>query len=328
MNNQDIKDTIRMAADEIPVPDSLTPGEIEKKVKDHPQKHPRILFMNRRVLMAAASFLLLAVVGFGVLPKMTALFQGDSDEIVVTEEYVTETKESKSMPEDYEELCKHIKNRNQSRYYESFGSGGGAAADVAESSASENSLSDSIEYGASSSQTDTSYSETDLQVKGIMEADIVKTDGSNIYALSGMENGFRVRIYSVNGADVKKISTIQLKKSSCSEMYLEGKTLILLCTDWGSTDTGNEKQSATEDDYVTTCSDVYPTNQTTNIRFYDVSAPKNPRELRCMSQSGNYSTSRISGGYLQQLLYLRFGSVYERVSKICTTGCGQLYSGG
>lgn len=305
MNNQDIKDTIRKAAEEIPVPDSLTPKAVEKKIDGRPQKHPKLTFMGRRVLVAAASFVLLAVVGFGVLPKMTSLFPEDSDEIVVTEEYMTssnaEASESKSTPEDYEELCKHIKNVNAVREYEnkknsvSYGSSGGAETDVAESTVSEDASSPFSEN--SSSETDNSYSETDLQVKGIMEADVVKTDGSCIYALSSTNNGFRVRIYSVNGTDVKKISTIKIKKSSCSEMYLEGKTLILLCSDWNNTDTGVVEESATEDDYTTGCY-AYPPHQTTNIRFYDVSAPEKPQELRHMSQSGHYSTSRISDGYL------------------------------
>ena len=313
MNNQDIKEKIHRAAEDIPIPDSLSPESIEKQLEHHPRKHTRLFPGQKRPKsarwLAAACLVLLAAAGFGLLPKATALFQQDSDEVVVTEEYITspetETGTAKSSPEDYEALCGHINSVHAAQEKEAqddaslySGSAGSkmAGADMLEESASENSASAKSDTAREGGNT---YSETDLQVKGIMEADVVKTDGSYIYALANTTNGFRVQIYSVHGAETKKISAIKVKKSTGSEMYLEGNTLILLSSDWNDTDSeSGSGTNSVEDAVCETGCFAYDPETTTNIRLYDVSAPEKPRELRHLSQSGYYSTSRFSNGYL------------------------------
>lgn len=280
MSNSEIKEKIQKAAENIPVPDSLSPETVEKKLEHHPQKNTRPIPAK---WIAAACLALIAATGIGLLPQAAALFPDSSDEVVVTEEYITspetETADKKSSPEDYEELCEHI-NRVQDAQDRKSSSYSGSQMDKMEEALSSSGT-------AAAEQNNPSYSETDLQVEGIMEADIVKTDGSYLYTLSDTTNGFRVRIYSVNGAEVKKISTIKIKNSNYSEMYLEGSTLILLSSDW--CDTNAESDNG--------CYEYAP-ETTTAIRLYDVSTPQKPRQIRCLSQSGHYDTSRISNGFL------------------------------
>lgn len=288
MNNQNIKEKIKNAAEKIPVPDSLSPEEIEKKLAYRQQNSSGYTPIKRRVL-AAAGFILFLVAGLGVLPKMINIFQQQPDsmnELVITEEYVASKDSSqdseKSKPEDYEELCNHINELSEVNVNKDA------------------TLSTGEETEDTSSEQNNSFSETDLQVKGIMEADVVKTDGSHIYALSNTTekgtNYIRVRIFSVKGKEAKKIATIKVKNSSCSEMYLEGKTLILLCSDTVVTEDSNVSENSTEDDYLSCY--AYPLHQTTNIRLYDVSTPEKPQQIRHMSQSGHYNTSRVRDGYL------------------------------
>ena len=185
------------------MPDSLSPEEIEKKLAYRQQNSSGYTPIKRRVL-AAAGFILFLVAGLGVLPKMINIFQQQPDsmnELVITEEYVASKDSSqdseKSKPEDYEELCNHINELSEVNVNKDA------------------TLSTGEETEDTSSEQNNSFSETDLQVKGIMEADVVKTDGSHIYALSNTTekgtNYIRVRIFSVKGKEAKKIATIKVK---------------------------------------------------------------------------------------------------------------------
>lgn len=56
------------------------------------------------------------------------------------------------------------------------------------------------------------YSETDLQVKDVMEGDIVKTDGSYIYTMLNNNNCAKIRVYSVEGKTIELVKQFTLKK--------------------------------------------------------------------------------------------------------------------
>ena len=79
MNNQNIKEKIKNAAEKIPVPDSLSPEEMEKKLAHRKQKPSRHSLLERKVLVTAAVFVLFLVAGLGVLPKMINIFQQQPD---------------------------------------------------------------------------------------------------------------------------------------------------------------------------------------------------------------------------------------------------------
>ncbi len=77
------------------------------------------------------------------------------------------------------------------------------------------------------------YSKTNTQVDGVDEADIVKTDGKYIYAVSAKyENS--VFVYTAAGKDSKRINIIslnntnQLKVGNIIEMYLANGRLTVI----------------------------------------------------------------------------------------------------
>lgn len=129
--------------------------------------------------------------------------------------------------------------------------------------------------GDSESNRGGDYSETTAQVEGVKEADVVKTDGKNIYALYGSE----IKIYSAKGKDSKLISTIKLKdaegKYSFGEMFLNGSYLTLMQT-------------------------VYydGTTEFSSVIIYDIKNPENPIEKYTCRQQGTYSTSRMIGNFI------------------------------
>lgn len=275
MNEKELQEYMKKMAENISAPDSLKPEIIEEKLT-HAEQKKHSPFFRRRNLVAAAGLLLFltaaAVAGIQFLPKP----ETTSDPVTVAD--------NTAAPADklsYEEAYKSIH-----AYYETQkltelnGSMDMESDDVImyENESTGNS-SDNAPKAAKDKQQD--FTNTDVQVDGVMEGDIVKTDGSYLYSLHEEPTGCGITVYSVNGAKVKKVSNISTDHNSVNEMYLEGDRLIIIGYLWESVQT-NPSQG----------------DQTTQIEIYDVSDPAKPKVLRTQTQSGTYITSRVSGGYL------------------------------
>ena len=123
-----------------------------------------------------------------------------------------------------------------------------------------------------------------LQVDGIMEGDLVKTDGSYLYSLHDTATGNAITIFRANEEKVKKVSNLYIESSRVHEMYLEKDRLIVISTPW-ETEYGNATEERTR-------------ASQTKLYIYDVSDPSSPKKLKTQTQSGNFSTARVSGDYL------------------------------
>ena len=117
------------------------------------------------------------------------------------------------------------------------------------------------------------YSDTNIQVDGVDEADIVKTDGKYIYRLS--TNKSTLKIIKVGKNPVLESSTIleNNEHNLSNEMYLYKDYLVI--TYHSYSDTGE-----------------------TVIVIYNVSDVKNPCKTYEFKQKGNYETSRMIDGKL------------------------------
>ncbi|MBQ6234827.1 MAG: beta-propeller domain-containing protein, partial [Clostridia bacterium] len=141
--------------------------------------------------------------------------------------------------------------------------------------------------GASIDETEKNYSGTNNQVEGVDEADIVKTDGTWIYALNLSKH--KVYILSADGADTKVVGTIKLKSPSekdnywrdYSEMMLYGDRLYLLGThsDWSD--------SVSDEDRTFTFAETYELGDRTE-----------PKRIASHRLQGNYRTARLVDGML------------------------------
>ena len=119
------------------------------------------------------------------------------------------------------------------------------------------------------------HSDTNVQVEGVDEADVVKTDGKYIYILSFYER--RVKIVDVMGEKPRQLTSIKTEDIFNCDMYLSGGRLILLG------EGNSEKQS------------------TATAVIYDISDPNKPKELTRLKQSGNYQDSRLIDGRLYMI---------------------------
>ena len=129
------------------------------------------------------------------------------------------------------------------------------------------------------------HSDTTVQVAGVDEADIVKTDGKYIYILSYAKNagGRLVKIIDVTGEKPKQLASIKNIGIYASDMYLSGDRLIII---------GNENHG---DTYTT---GDFISSSECFAAIYDISDPNNPKELIRLKQSGDYYDSRLIDGRL------------------------------
>ncbi len=143
---------------------------------------------------------------------------------------------------------------------------------------------------APSHATSTSgFTTTNIQVEGVDEPDLVKTDGTFLYVASG-SNVSVILTHPAGSPTV--VSTLRYGgQSQVLGLFISRDRLVVVVT--GSTITN------------------YTWTQTTSLVLYDVSDPSRPVEIKALSVDGNYIDSRMTNGFvyaiLQQASYLPLG---------------------
>ncbi|MGN0493367.1 MAG: beta-propeller domain-containing protein [Acutalibacteraceae bacterium] len=145
----------------------------------------------------------------------------------------------------------------------------GTASYTTKSEAGTNAASDNADGG-------TDHSGTTLQVEGVDEADIVKTDGKYIYILSYTSNqdGVIIKIIDVTAKKPRQLKSIEIDGIYNADMYLSGNRLVV-------------------------CGQSYSGDAVNSVAvIFDVTDPGGFKELTRCTQSGYYSDSRLIGGRL------------------------------
>ncbi len=140
------------------------------------------------------------------------------------------------------------------------------------------------------------YSATNVQVEGVDEADVVKTDGTYIYQV----NRQRILISSARPADqMKTIATLRYADGSFSpqELYVDEEHLIVIGSGSPShlyPSTPMPMDGAAKKMIMP----IMPAIQTTVAIIYDISDIASPREIRRLELEGSYLSSRKIGDSL------------------------------
>ena len=136
------------------------------------------------------------------------------------------------------------------------------------------------------------YSDTNVQVSGVDEADIVKTDGTYVYVV--FEGKVRIlRAYPSDSMEL--LSTIDLQSESFhpTEIYIDDDRLILLGNSWNDYSRGPIR----EEIGIVGSMPYYGGNQT-EVRIYNVADRSNPSASRTISFDGNTVSTRMIGNKL------------------------------
>lgn len=258
--NQDIRDYLKDQTKNVKTPDSLQPEAIEKMLEGKAQKKKGMSRKTISILVSAACFLLIIVAGAVMIPS------------IQKEEKTTTVADNKT--DSYEWFYDKIMDG-----YEEPDRGFFMDFSATEKTTGASDMSDAVYEnvyendgtGAASSGAD--YSETDVQVDGVMEGDIVKTDGTYIYTISAATTGSRIHIYLANEGTPKEISEFFISNERCNEMYLHGDNIVLVTSTW-------EEENNTA------------------VHIYDIKDKENPMLVKSLNQSGDFSTARVNGNYL------------------------------
>lgn len=125
------------------------------------------------------------------------------------------------------------------------------------------------------------FSQTNTQVKGVDEADIIKTDGKFIYAVS-RNNLFIIESYPPDKANI--LSKIEFK-SRPQEIYINGDHLIVYGQDERIYETELYQRFRRQNSYAF-------------FKVFDISDRKNPKQVRDLGFEGMVSDSRMIGDFV------------------------------
>src|SRR3989344_2604256 len=126
------------------------------------------------------------------------------------------------------------------------------------------------------------YSATNIQVEGVDEADIVKTDGYYIYTVTQKSVNI-VKAFPAESAEL--VSTIEFASSSPAGLFVNGNKLAVYGSDYS-----NEQSSLLPKMRIR--------NQYTFLKTYDITDRKNPVLERDLSFEGYYTNSRMIKDYI------------------------------
>jgi inhibitor of cysteine peptidase len=134
----------------------------------------------------------------------------------------------------------------------------------------------------------TSYSETNIQVEGVDEPDIIKNDGKYIYAVTG-GNVFIIEAYPAN--DMEILSEIKNSEEYVSEIFVNGDKLVIFTQEYGPV-------LYAERDCLGCVIPPHYEEPRSLIKIYDISNKENPELDEEISFTGNYFDSRMIGDYI------------------------------
>ncbi|MBA4536350.1 beta-propeller domain-containing protein [Bacillus aquiflavi] len=129
-------------------------------------------------------------------------------------------------------------------------------------------------------------SETNIQVQGVDEADIVKTDGTHIFKV---QDGKVNIIKAVPANEMNVLASISFKDVfSPEQLFLHENQLIVI----GHSQTANEPQNKKQGKEIM----IAPIYHSVKAIIYDVKDPKNPKQIREVEVEGSIVAARKTDG--------------------------------
>lgn len=259
MNEQEILTQLRKAAEEIEIPETLKPEQIEKQLQEQkakqqqenqhlePKKSKKIIPWRRLGSMVAV---LALVVCSGIYITVTRVDKnsgtGQTDSIAMTDTQQTvgeagETEEAEHVDvaslgtmyhraSDYKEVYQTLLKGYQQNWIEGEMSAETSTA-TSEDKASGNAAKDEsadMDLSEGSKEGGKDYSTTNLQMEGVDESDIAKIDGSYIYTV---EDKYIV-ITDIRDGKLEEVTRFLPKDCGAAdrvmEIYVDGDQLILV----------------------------------------------------------------------------------------------------
>lgn len=274
MNN---KDKLNNAFNQIHAPEDLKERTFEKMTKS------KRSFIPLKIISVAAVFLIVFTIGFNYLNHdIVEIDQGNMDQIASMGNKNPNLNRFKNMQE-----LMDILEENSNYSYNTIESKSGLIVEstaISESADSAN----SEEVSRNGTNRALDYSETNNQVANVDEADIVKTDGKNIYYVSN-----RI-VYIVDAKNLEIVSKIKAEINdndsfSPINIFINDEKLVVL----GNYSSYETVVSNTDEEDIYRDRVNINYKNTTNAKVYNLKDIKNPKLEREVSLDGYYNDARM-----------------------------------
>jgi len=157
------------------------------------------------------------------------------------------------------------------------------------STSSESSFSASPSTATSPAVQGSAWSGTNVQVRGVEEADIIKTDGTYIYAITGNT----LAIVQASPPESARVLASRQFSGTPQYLYQYGNRLVLI--------TETEEPEEYWDCGTGSCRNYPLTPVRTGIFIFSVEDPANPSLVREIKMDGRYEDSRMIGPVLYSI---------------------------
>jgi uncharacterized secreted protein with C-terminal beta-propeller domain len=192
--------------------------------------------------------------------------------------------------------------------------------------------------GGAGGSNENDFSLTNVQVKGVDEADIIKTDGKYIYTVSEdfefinpddktdtRSNDCAVKIVDIQNPEEMKVvasvlPTLPGSEIMVEEIYVSGNNLILVSNAWEAPEQDEETKEQNHGYYYS----GYDAGRTF-VTVYDITDRAEPKEKGRYTQSGYYMSSRLIDNRVYILSNYEV-SIYgetDRIKKTCIPMYGE-----
>lgn len=275
---EDMIEQIRKESEDIQIPDSLRPDQIEKRLTERPKKYH--WKKGYTAGLAAACCLLVCGAVWGIQKSPQRVSPVEKQDTATDQAESSDIQTAKS----YDQIYEYLQANQDDQYGIDDGMlERGVVTESAEDSSSTNSAA-AVDTGVaqnSKSSENAVYSETNVRQEGVDEADVVKTDGRYLYTLK--DNGRSVAIVDTSNGELQMVISIPVEDDDqAREFYVSDGHLILISEFNQEREDGTWTYASTD----------------TRVTTYDITDPEKPEKAGEVTQSGSYTSSRLTDGHL------------------------------
>lgn len=301
---KEIYEKIKEMGEEVEIPESLSPKNIEKMLsQDSPKKKKPVRYFAQVIAACLVLFVGVGVWnGISTIAKNNDLISeiensnneesGNIDEIDYSEKHSLDG--SYVVAKDYDDITKRLEEKYKEMKKDEILEGitdflgVGNINEVVEEMVQEN---ESFDSASDSVSSENDFSTTNVQTEGINEGDSVITDGEYIYRIDGS----KIYIFStLNELEVVSVieSDIPEEISYC-EIYVDGNNLFIVAFRFSTIMECIDGPVQEDVAYY-----GMEENHEVIIYKYDISNIKNPVLVDEVHQEGNYNTTRKVGNIM------------------------------
>ena len=275
---EDMIEQLRKESEDTQIPDSLRPDRVEKQLSERPKKYHWKKGYTAGLAAACCLLVCGAVLGIQKSPQRVSP--------VEKQDTATDQAESSDIQtaKSYDQIYEYLQANQDDQYGTDTGMlERGVVTESAEDSSSTNSAA-TVDTGMaqnSKSSENAVYSETNVRQEGVDEADVVKTDGRYLYTLK--DNGRSVAIVDTANGELQMVISIPVEADDqAREFYVSDGHLILISEFNQESEDGTWTYASTD----------------TRVTTYDITDPEKPEKAGEVTQSGSYTSSRLTDGHL------------------------------